>query len=121
MSTISFDKTALKRFYNNSYVDFAEILHDYLKNQKEIRASLKQAFKEGVESLQKSIYTHSSIFCHVGFPKLTTQFLAFEEVCKNTTDVKLLKSQFDALLSKVDESAIIAVYEIEKLEQQIYQ
>jgi hypothetical protein len=117
MKSVFFDKTVLKRFYNNSFDDFSEMLSEYIKNQKEIRLSLKAAFKTGILPLQKSIYFHSSIFCHVGFPTLTTSFLAFEARCKNTSDIRLLKECFDELLLQLDESVQVAKYEMKKLQQ----
>ena len=121
MESLTFDKTALLRFYNNSVDDFVEILKDYIKNKSEIHSSLKKAYKEGILVLQKSVYMHSSIFCYVGFPTLTTKFLAFETLCKNSADKDLILESFKSLLSWVDDSVNIAEKEIEKLEQHIYQ
>jgi hypothetical protein len=121
MSSITFEKSTLKRFYGDSSVDFAEILSEYLTNQDEIHLSLKRAFKEGLEPLQSSIHFHSSIFCYIGFPELTAFFLDFEEDCKKTADISTLSVQFNELLEKVRESAVIAKYEMEQLQENIYQ
>jgi hypothetical protein len=121
MCTITFEKNTLKRFYADSSVDFVEILSEYLKNQDEIQVSLKRAFEEGPETLQSSIHFHSSIFCYVGFPELTTIFLDFEEECKKTDNTSTLSEQFNKVLEKISESAVIARYEIEQLQESIYQ
>jgi hypothetical protein len=121
MYIITFEKTTLKRFYGDSTVDFVEVLSEYLKNQDEIQFSLKRAFKGGLQTLQSSIHFHSSIFCYAGFPELTTIFLDFEEECKKTDDVSSLSEQFDKVLEKIRESAVIASYEIEQLQENVYQ
>jgi hypothetical protein len=121
MKSLTFDKTVLERFYNNSTDDFVEILKDYIKSQSEMHFSLKKAYRDGIHELQKSIYVHSSIFCHVGFPNLTTEFLVFEALCKNSDDKDLIMEKFKNLLALIDESVIIAEKEIENLGQNIYQ
>ncbi len=121
MKSLTFDKTALKRFYNDSTDDFVDILKDYIKSKSEIHSSLKTAYKAGILELQKSIYVHSSIFCRVGFPNLTTEFLVFEELCKTSAEKDLILEKFKNLFTLIDESVIIAEEEIEKLQQDIYQ
>ena len=117
MKPITLDRHMLVDLYGGSYDDVRFILNDYLDKHDDIINSFREAYASGIEPLSKCAHRHSSSFSYIGVPELTSACKNFEQECKNAPDTSAVSTQLEALLSTIDQAAVLVKEELKRLEK----
>ena len=115
MKTLTLDSQMLLDLYGGSSDDARFILNDYLEKHSEIISSFNEAFHAGIDPLSRCAHRHSSSFSYIGMPQLTVECKNFELECKKAADTALVKTSFEQLMYKINQSIVPVTQEIARL------
>ncbi len=116
-----FVKETLTKLYGDSVEDIQAIVQDYIESSDETIASLQESLNKGVSELTKALHFHSSIFMYIGFPQLTKDCLALENICKQNISTEPLTPLVNSLINCIKETILVLNKEIPDLFQEIKQ
>jgi len=104
MKKILLNKDYLFSLYGDAEQDIFFILSEFSKDLPLIKENFIVCFKQGdLQLLGRSLHNNYPGFAYAGFPEISAQIKIILERCKSITKIEDINSEFEELLSNIDQ------------------